>query len=128
MTIAALGLLVGEPAQADEIYRLTCMAPLGGVLSEPQDFVLDRGILTLNGVKISGDSEIEIGRTTSDAGPNISTAVHRWLVPGETLERTVYWNGPKGRRIGFVEVYDFKRQRLVEDGADGCHHARRVKK
>ena len=115
------------PSYGAETYRLTCLAPVGGVLSEPQDFVLADGILTLNGRRISAETEMEIGRTTSDAGPSVSTAVHHWLVVGETLERTVYWNEPKGRKKAFVEIYDFKHQRLLEDGKDGCHHDRRVK-
>jgi len=74
-----MALFVIKPAHGAEIYRLTCMASVCGMLNEPQDFVLADGVQTLNGVNISAESEI--GRTTSDDGPTFSTAIHRWRQP-----------------------------------------------
>ncbi|MBF0262154.1 MAG: DUF3828 domain-containing protein [Magnetococcales bacterium] len=106
------------------LLELACLAQVAGVLEMPELYRLHPdGALTLNDHLISTFEEAELSRVTEDDGETFSRVRHRWLVPGERLERQVVWFDAKGKQTpGLHQILDFKQQQLIEDGADVCHH------
>ena len=112
--------------------KMTCMEMLKGIPSEPVTYTFYEKTGELRSSNytegpLSTFQEAVLGHTTGDLGGSTSYVSHKWIKESETLTRTVKHvpdPGSKEKPWAFVQIYDFKRQ-MVLDGNnknDSCNH------
>jgi len=134
--LAALGVvfhsLTPKFALARDL-KITCMEKIQGVPSEPVVYTFheETGELLSSSYSegpLSSFKEVLLGHTTSDLGASTSYSSHQWIKNGEILKRSVNHipdKGSKERPWTFVQIYDFKKQRVFDGNnkIDSCHHS-----